>query len=138
MSRTHLACLAAVALAVAIGVHMGGRMGMGVVTGALLGGAVALFAHDRLARSLERELEDSLKAILAAFALKLCVLLAAFAVLAFVPGLDEVVAAPGLLLSFVGTALVLGAVGSLDHLRTLARAAAAPRASVTEPGDLLP
>jgi hypothetical protein len=138
MSRTHLACLAAVALAAALGVHFGGRTGVGVVAGALLGGGVGLLGHGLLASSLERDFEASLRALVAALGLKLLALVTAWAVLAFVPALGAVAAPQPFLVSFAATALLLVAVGSLDHVRALASAAPANPASVTETGDLLP
>jgi hypothetical protein len=138
MSRTHLACFAAVALAAALGVFWGGRTGVGVVAGTLLGGAVGLFGHGLLANSLQRDFEASLKALLASMGLKLCVLVGVWAALVFVPALGAIAAPAAFLVSFAGTALLLAAVGSLDHVRALAQATPATRASVTEIGDLLP
>lgn len=138
MSRTHLACLASVALAAALGVHFGGRTGVGVVAGALLGGGVALFGHGLLASSLGRDFEASLRALLAGLGLKLLALVVAWAALAFVPALGAVASPAAFLVSFAATALLLGAVGSFDHVRVLASAAPATRASVTATGDLLP
>ncbi len=138
MSRTHFACLAAVALAAALGVHYGGHTGIGVVAGALLAGAVGLLGHRLLASSLQRDFEASLRALLASIGLKLLVLVTVWAALAFVPALGAVAAPSAFVVSFAATALLLGAVGSFDHLRSLADAAPAARASVTETGDILP
>lgn len=137
MPRTHLACLAAVALAAAIGVHYGGRTGLGLVAGALLAGGVGLFGHRLLATSLRSDFEASLRALLASMGLKLFVLVAAWAALTFVPALGAVAAPAAFVISFAATALLLAAVGSLDHLRSLADAAPTARASVTEPGEIL-
>lgn len=138
MSRTHLACLAAVALAAALGVHLGGRMGVGVVAGALLGGGVALFGHTLLASSHKYDFEAALRALLAGMGLKFLALAVAWAALAFVPALGAVASPGAFLISFAATALLLGAVGSFDHVRVLASAAPATQASVTATGDLLP
>jgi hypothetical protein len=138
MSRTHLACLAAVALAVALGVHYGGRTGLGVVAGALLAGGVGLIGHRLLATSLRSDFEASLRALLASIGLKLLVLVVAWAALAFVPSLGAVAAPSALVVSYAATALLLAAVGSFDHLRSLADATPAARASITETGDILP
>lgn len=137
MSRTPLACLVAVALAAAAGARFGGRTGVGLVAGALLGGAVGLFAHGLLGRSLHRDFEASLKALLGAFALKLAALVAAWAALVFVPALNALASPPAFALAFAATAVLLLAVGSLDHLRALTQASVV-RASVTEPGESLP
>lgn len=127
MSRIQLTCLAAVAIAAAVGVAVGGRTGVGIAGGALLGGAVGLTAHGLLARSLQREFEESLKALLGAFALKLAILCGAWAALVFVPGLGAAASAPALILAFAATAVVLLGVGSFDHLRALQERPAAPR-----------
>ncbi len=138
MSRTPLACLVAVALAAAVGARWGGPAGVGLVSGSLLGGAVGLFSHSLLGRSLGRDFEASLKALLAAFALKLVVLAGAWAALVFVPALGAVAAPNPFILAFAATAVLLLAVGSLDHLRALASVSPVSRASVTEPGESLP
>lgn len=138
MTRTHLACLAVVALAAAVGVQWGGRTGVGVVAGALLGGGVGLFGHGLLAHSLRRDFEASLRALLAGMGLKLFALVTVWAALAFVPALGRIASPTAFLVSFAATALLLAGVGSFDHLRALASAAPTARASVTETGDLLP
>ncbi len=138
MTRTAIVCLIAVFAAAALGARLGGRTGVGIVAGALLGGAIGLAAHGLLARSLTRDFEASLRALLGAFGLKLAVLAGAWAALTFVPALAAVAAPTGFLLAFAATAALLLAVGSLDHLRALASATTAPPASVIETGDLLP
>jgi hypothetical protein len=135
MPRTHVASLAAVALAASLGVSLGGRAGVGVVAGALLGGGIGLFGHRLLATSLASDFEASLRALLAAMGLKFLALILAWAALVFVPPLGAVASPPAFLISFAATALLLAAVGSFDHLRTLAGSPSAARASVAPSGD---
>lgn len=119
MSRTHAACLVCVALAVALGAYLGGQVGLGMLGGALLGGGIGLVAHGLMQRSLAGDLEASLRALLAAFGLKVVVLVLAWAAVRYVPALHGSVDASAFLLAYVAMAVLLLGVGSFDHLRTL-------------------
>jgi len=120
MSRSSLtACLAALALAAVVGVRLGGNEGVGVVAGALFGGAVGLFSQRLMSRSLARDFQASLTALLVAFGLKLGVIVGAWALLVYVPALGALASPSTFLLAFVATALLLLGVGSFEHLRAL-------------------